>query len=96
MDFDFEILRVEGIVLCLNVMIIVLFCFLDFVLFLVVLVNSVLPRGLRHLTQDIKSDVSCLQISLTLCIEKTPKDSWSWPSYNVNCKRLKEIIDILL
>ena len=33
-----------------------------------------LALGLRHLTQDIKSDVSCLQISLILCIEKTPKD----------------------
>ena len=59
MDFDFEVLRDEGIVLCLNVMIIGLFCFLEFVLFLVVLVNSVLPLGwdISHKTLKVMSVV---------------------------------------
>ena len=68
-------------------------CEIEFVLFLAVLTNSVVPMGWD--TGDTKSDVKCLQTLLTR--PKTPQRRpngvrW-WSSYNVNCKYSFKIID---
>ena len=51
----------------------------------------ILAHGLRQLTRDVKSDVSCLQTNLR-AVTKNPNDVRSWPPYNVNFKKFKEII----
>ena len=51
-----------------------------------------LTHGLRQLTREAKSDVSCLQNDTNAPLPKSPNDVRSWSSYNVNCKNFKEII----
>ena len=64
----------------------------DFILLLLVQEHCLAP-GLRQLTQDTKSDVICLQRSET---GTKKKRCWNWPSHNINCEQLKELMKILL
>ena len=70
-----------------------LFCLAVFA----VLEKFCLAHGLRQLTRDTKYDVSCLQTSFT-CHNKKPNsktDVLRSPSYNVNCKKLMEIMRVI-
>ena len=51
-----------------------------------------LGHGLRQVTRDTKIGVSCLQTILIRRNEELQNDVRSWSSFNVSCKKFKEII----
>ena len=62
----------------------------DFVLFLAVLENSLLPNGLRQLTRDVKSDVRTINfISDVIFVppRKTPNDVRKMSLCDVKCQK---------
>ena len=66
-----------------------------FVLFIYSSAGKFCPvNGLRQLTQDTKSDISCLQMSFMRHNEKL--SLFSRPPNNVNSKKIKGKLDILL